>query len=169
MSIYHAMALMLFGAVSVNAIAADYLDAQTNAYVQKAQGGIKDAPECARFSNEMEANKRFGNSAQGSFINAMMKTNEAAKQAGCRKSDPVAGIAPPPGQPYEQNNSAAAYLDSQTKSYVTNMQAHIRPTLECAKFKTELASNTKFGNSAQGTFINAVQKTMQAASAAGCR
>ena len=117
----------------------------------------------------MEANKRFGNSAQGSFIMAMQKTNEAAKQAGCRKSDPVAGIAPPSGQPYELNNGAAVYLDAQTKSYVRNMQALIRPTPECAKFKTEIASNTKYGNSAQGTFINAMQKTMQSASAAGCR
>ena len=169
MSIYNAMPLMLFGAVSANAIAADYLDAQTNAYVQKAQSGIKDVPECVRFKNEMEANKRFGNSAQGSFIMAMQKTNEAAKQAGCRKSDPVAGIAPPSGQPYELNNGAAVYLDAQTKSYVRNMQALIRPTPECAKFKTEIASNTKYGNSAQGTFINAMQKTMQSASAAGCR
>ena len=40
MSIYHVMGLMLFGAVSANAVAADYLDTQTNAYVQKAQSGI---------------------------------------------------------------------------------------------------------------------------------
>lgn len=166
---YHIIGLMLFGAVALNASAADYLDTQTNAYVQKAQRGIKDAPECAPFKHEMKANKRFGNSAQGSFINAMMKTNEAAKQAGCRKSDPVAGIASPHGQHYEQNNGAAVYLDDQTKSYVSNMQAHIRPDPECARFKTELAGNTRFGNSAQGTFISAMQKTMQAASAAGCR
>ncbi len=142
MSIYHVMGLMLFGAVSANAVAADYLDTQTNAYVQKAQSGIKDLPECARFKNEMETNKRFGNSAQGSFINAMMKTNEAAKQAGCRKSDPVAGIAPPSGQPYEQNNGAATYLDNQTKSYVTNMQALIRPTPAVFAKITECFSNT---------------------------
>ena len=169
MSIHHTLSLMIFGAISANALAADYLDIQTNAYVQKAQDGIKDAPECSHFKKEMEANKRFGNSAQGSFIMAMQKTNEAAKQAGCRKSDPVAGIAPPPGQPYEQNKGAAIYMDNQTKSYVRNMQALIRPTPECAKFKIELANNTKFGNSGQGTFINAMQKTMQSATAAGCR
>lgn len=169
MTNHRIVGLMLFAAVSVNATAADLLDAQTNAYVQNAQSGIKNATECARFKREMEANKRFGNSAQGGFISAMMKTNDAAKQAGCRKSDPVAGIAPPHGQPYELNNGSAVYLDSQTKSYVSNMQAHIRPTPECARFKTELAGNTRFGNSAQGTFISAMQKTMQAASAAGCR